>query len=86
MTGSPISDLLPIFIATRVEMEVQHATAGLRTVVLDNDFFTGSYIGFVEMKQKHFIVSCSNFIFSFFLTSIRYKNNKRETRPNSKVS
>ncbi|XP_060529120.1 xanthine dehydrogenase isoform X2 [Cylas formicarius] len=41
MTGSPISDLLPILMACRVELEIEHLTNGLRTVVLDDKFFVG---------------------------------------------
>lgn len=41
MTGSPISDMLPILMATKVELEVQHKKTGLRTVILDGHFFTG---------------------------------------------
>ncbi|XP_066155943.1 xanthine dehydrogenase isoform X1 [Euwallacea fornicatus] len=41
MTGSPISDMLPILMAAKVELEVQHAVTGLRIVILDSQFFTG---------------------------------------------
>ncbi|CAG9760635.1 unnamed protein product [Ceutorhynchus assimilis] len=41
MTGSPISDMLPILMATKVELEVEHRKNGQRIVVLDGNFFTG---------------------------------------------
>ncbi|KAL1490731.1 hypothetical protein ABEB36_013379 [Hypothenemus hampei] len=41
MTGSPISDMLPILMATRVELEVQNKKNGLRFITLDGNFFTG---------------------------------------------
>lgn len=43
MTGSPISDLLPILMAAKVELEVQHKKTGQRFVTLDGNFFTGKY-------------------------------------------
>lgn len=41
MTGSPISDLNPIFLAANVGLELISETEGARTVYMDNDFFTG---------------------------------------------
>ncbi|KAF7288036.1 hypothetical protein GWI33_000090 [Rhynchophorus ferrugineus] len=41
MTGSPISDMLPILMASRVVLDVYHKRNGRRKVVLDNNFFTG---------------------------------------------
>ncbi|XP_050304513.1 xanthine dehydrogenase-like isoform X2 [Anthonomus grandis grandis] len=41
MTGSPISDMLPILMATKVKLEVMHKKSGLRSVMLDGKFFTG---------------------------------------------
>lgn len=41
MTGSPISDLNPIFIAAEVELELESLNGGLRKVKMDKNFFTG---------------------------------------------
>lgn len=43
MTGSPISDLLPILMAAKVKLEIQHKKNGQRFVTLDENFFTGKY-------------------------------------------
>lgn len=41
MTGSPISDLIPILMATKVNMEVASEAKGKRIVSLNEKFFTG---------------------------------------------
>ncbi|XP_046388160.1 xanthine dehydrogenase-like [Ischnura elegans] len=41
MTGSPISDLNPIFIAANCEIELASKDGGRRTVTMDGSFFTG---------------------------------------------
>lgn len=41
MTGSPISDLNPIFLAANVGLELVSAAEGERFVVMDDSFFTG---------------------------------------------
>ncbi|KAJ8964528.1 hypothetical protein NQ314_004823 [Rhamnusium bicolor] len=41
MTGSPISDMIPILMAAKSELEVQNKDSGVRKVVLDNKFFVG---------------------------------------------
>ncbi|EFA09973.1 Xanthine dehydrogenase-like Protein [Tribolium castaneum] len=41
MTGSPISDMLPILMANEVVLELQSADGGVRKVRLDSHFFTG---------------------------------------------
>ncbi|XP_044271651.1 xanthine dehydrogenase isoform X2 [Tribolium madens] len=41
MTGSPISDMLPILMANEVVLELQSADEGIRKVRLDSNFFTG---------------------------------------------
>lgn len=41
MTGSPISDLNPIFLATNVELDVISESDGVRKVLMDDSFFTG---------------------------------------------
>lgn len=41
MTGSPISDLNPIFLASQIELEVQSKANGLRRIIFDDKFFTG---------------------------------------------
>lgn len=40
MTGSPISDLNPIFLAANVELELM-SEEGSRTILMDDNFFTG---------------------------------------------
>ena len=40
MTGSPISDLNPIFLAAGCELELQSQQRGTRRVVMDHTFFT----------------------------------------------
>ncbi|KAK7788687.1 hypothetical protein R5R35_008349 [Gryllus longicercus] len=41
MTGSPISDLNPIWIAARCQLQVQSKTRGVRILTMDHSFFTG---------------------------------------------
>ncbi|KAE8752582.1 xanthine dehydrogenase 1 [Frankliniella occidentalis] len=41
MTGSPISDMLPILLASNVDMEVRSKERGSRHIKLDHTFFTG---------------------------------------------
>nr|CAH7741382.1 unnamed protein product [Callosobruchus chinensis] len=41
MTGSPISDMIPTLMACRVALELQSIDTGVRTVILDNNFFVG---------------------------------------------
>ena len=41
MTGSPISDLNPIFMAAKVELNLCSLTSGYRTVKMDENFFVG---------------------------------------------
>ncbi|KAJ8968545.1 hypothetical protein NQ317_002627 [Molorchus minor] len=41
MTGSPISDMIPILMACRAELELQSKERGIRRVALDNNFFVG---------------------------------------------
>ena len=40
MTGSPISDLNPIFLAAGCQLELQSLNGGTRLVVMDDTFFT----------------------------------------------
>ncbi|XP_025200769.1 xanthine dehydrogenase [Melanaphis sacchari] len=41
ITGSPISDLNPIFLAARCQLKVQSKQNGIRFLKMDNTFFTG---------------------------------------------
>lgn len=41
MTGTPISDLNPIFLAASVELEVESVNGGKRKIKMDENFFTG---------------------------------------------
>jgi xanthine dehydrogenase/oxidase len=40
MTGSPISDLNPVFMAANCELQVQNKRDGIRVVRMDHNFFT----------------------------------------------
>jgi len=40
MTGSPISDLNPIFLAAGCQLELQSLQGGTRRIVMDENFFT----------------------------------------------
>ncbi|KAF5273884.1 hypothetical protein FQA39_LY00999 [Lamprigera yunnana] len=51
MTGSPISDLNQIFIAAKVELELQSKFGGSRRIVMDENFFT-SYRTNVVRKDE----------------------------------
>ncbi|KAG5876925.1 hypothetical protein JTB14_007388 [Gonioctena quinquepunctata] len=41
MTGSPISDMIPLLMAARAQLELQNQGNGIRRVVLDDEFFIG---------------------------------------------
>ncbi|CAH0554559.1 unnamed protein product [Brassicogethes aeneus] len=41
MNGSPISDLIPILMASKASLEIASQARGKRTVLLDDKFFTG---------------------------------------------
>ncbi|CAG9815391.1 unnamed protein product, partial [Phaedon cochleariae] len=41
MTGSPISDMIPLLLAARAELEFRSRDRGARKVILDNNFFIG---------------------------------------------
>ncbi|KAG5867826.1 hypothetical protein JTB14_028231 [Gonioctena quinquepunctata] len=41
MTGSPISDMIPLLMAAKAELELLSERGGIRRVLLDNNFFTG---------------------------------------------
>jgi len=41
MTGSPISDLNPIFMAASVKLNLCSLKHGNRTILMDHNFFTG---------------------------------------------
>ena len=41
MTGSPISDLNPIFMAAEVKLNVCSYSRGPRKIIMNNMFFTG---------------------------------------------
>nr|XP_023012755.1 xanthine dehydrogenase-like [Leptinotarsa decemlineata] len=41
MTGSPISDMIPILMAAKAELELRSEANGTRKVILDNNFFVG---------------------------------------------
>ncbi|KAF5273874.1 hypothetical protein FQA39_LY00989 [Lamprigera yunnana] len=51
MTGSPISDLNQIFIAAKIELELQSKSNGSRRIVMDENFFT-SYRTNVVRKDE----------------------------------
>ena len=41
MTGSPISDLNPIFLASGIKLNVCNLNRGRRQITMDENFFTG---------------------------------------------
>lgn len=52
--GSPISDMIPLLIAAKVQLEL-HSKNGTRTVIMDDKFFTGYRRSIV--KQDELLVS-----------------------------
>ncbi|KAF4528372.1 hypothetical protein B566_EDAN016934 [Ephemera danica] len=55
MTGSPISDLNPIFLTAGVTLEVHSKERGVRSVIMNHEFFTGYRRNVV--KQDEILVS-----------------------------
>lgn len=51
MTGSPISDLNPIFISSKTQLNLQSKKGGSRTVVMDENFFTGYRKNIVKPEE-----------------------------------
>ncbi|XP_058168635.1 xanthine dehydrogenase-like [Anopheles ziemanni] len=51
MTGSPISDLNPIFTAAAVELEVASFDGGFRTVRMGDGFFTGYRTNVIKSEE-----------------------------------
>ncbi|XP_063923155.1 xanthine dehydrogenase-like [Zophobas morio] len=51
MTGSPISDMLPILMANEVTLELQSRDNGKREVLLDGNFFTGYRTTIVKPEE-----------------------------------
>lgn len=51
MTGSPVSDLVPIFVAAGVKLVLHSLKKGSRTVLLDENFFTGYRRNIVEPEE-----------------------------------
>ncbi|XP_063923142.1 xanthine dehydrogenase-like [Zophobas morio] len=51
MTGSPISDMLPILMANEVTLELQSRDNGKREVILDGNFFTGYRTTIVKPEE-----------------------------------
>ncbi|KAK4875652.1 hypothetical protein RN001_012074 [Aquatica leii] len=51
MTGSPISDLNPIFIAANIELQLQSKDGGIRHVIMNDKFFTGYRKSIVEKDE-----------------------------------
>lgn len=51
MTGSPISDLNPIFISSKIRLNLQSKEGGPRTVLMDENFFTGYRKNIVKPKE-----------------------------------
>ncbi|CAH1710177.1 unnamed protein product [Chironomus riparius] len=63
MTGSPISDLIPILMAANAELEVESLDGGRRKVIMDEKFFTGyrrNIINSSEVLISVFIPKTSN--------------------------
>ncbi|KAK5644718.1 hypothetical protein RI129_006018 [Pyrocoelia pectoralis] len=51
MTGSPISDLNPIFVAAKVELELDSKSNGRRMVIMDENFFTSYRCNIVRKDE-----------------------------------
>lgn len=51
MTGSPISDLNPIFLAANVTLELISETEGARTVIMNDSFFTAYRKNIVKANE-----------------------------------
>ncbi|KAK5644720.1 hypothetical protein RI129_006020 [Pyrocoelia pectoralis] len=51
MTGSPISDLNPIFIASKIELDLRSKERGIRKIQMDDKFFTGYRKNTVESDE-----------------------------------
>lgn len=51
ITGSPVSDLVPIFVAAGVKLVLHSLKKGCRTVLLDRNFFTGYRSNIVEPEE-----------------------------------
>uniref|UniRef100_A0A1Y1M1D6 Xanthine dehydrogenase n=1 Tax=Photinus pyralis TaxID=7054 RepID=A0A1Y1M1D6_PHOPY len=51
MTGSPISDLNPIFLASKIELELRSKERGIRRIRMDDTFFTGYRKNSVESDE-----------------------------------
>lgn len=51
MTGSPISDMIPVLMAARAELEVQSKDRGIRRITLDNNFFVGYRKSVVQANE-----------------------------------
>ncbi|KAL2731325.1 xanthine dehydrogenase [Vespula squamosa] len=51
ITGSPVSDLVPIFVASGAKLVLHSLKKGCRTVLLDKNFFTGYRRNIVEPEE-----------------------------------
>ncbi|CAG9798533.1 unnamed protein product [Chironomus riparius] len=51
MTGSPISDLIPILMAANAKLEVESLDAGRRKIKIDENFFTGYRRNIIESSE-----------------------------------
>lgn len=51
MTGSPISDMIPVLMAAKAELEVQSKERKIRRITLDNNFFVGYRKSLVESHE-----------------------------------
>ncbi|XP_039283580.1 xanthine dehydrogenase [Nilaparvata lugens] len=62
MTGSPISDLNPIFMAAGCELFVQSKTEGVRSVKMDEHFWTGYRRNVIQQNEllTHIVIPYTN--------------------------
>ncbi|XP_070496874.1 xanthine dehydrogenase-like [Chironomus tepperi] len=51
MTGSPISDLIPILMAANAELEVESLDGGRRKVIMNEKFFTGYRRNIIDSSE-----------------------------------
>lgn len=76
MTGSPISDLNPIFLAAGIKLNVCSLIKGHRQITMDETFFTGYRRNVIAPNEilESIEIPYTNEV-AFFLQSIFFKQN-----------
>lgn len=75
MTGTPISDLNPIFLASSVELEVESLKDGRRKIKMDENFFTGYRQNIIKKEEILLSISVPKTSSNVFF--LAYKQAKR---------